>query len=137
MVSPHAHDAHVRLLISEFHQLLELIRHKGRIQTCIRHVGIDHSGELRRDRGLRLRRYQIKKKKNRRGLGHGATPDRPVWGWPNHPHGPRGGQPTPMGWFGHPCYLLLPSLLLLLLLLLLFFKIIDLIFKIKLKKLIF
>jgi hypothetical protein len=31
-------------------------------------------------------------KKNRGGLGHGggsATPDRPVWGWPNHPHGPR------------------------------------------------
>jgi hypothetical protein len=23
-------------------------------------------------------------------------------GWPNHPQGLRGGQPPPMGWFGHP-----------------------------------
>jgi hypothetical protein len=46
-------------------------------------------------------------------------PDRPVWGWPNHPHGPRGashplwgGSATPLfflfffidlkGWLGHP-----------------------------------
>jgi hypothetical protein len=31
-------------------------------------------------------------------------PDRPIWGWPNHPHGPRGGQPPPWGWFGHPSF---------------------------------
>jgi hypothetical protein len=72
------------------------------------------------------------KKKNRGGLGHeggSATPRWPVWGWPNHPYGLRGGQPPPMGWFGHPCYLLLFFFF--------FFLIIDLIFKIKLKKLIF
>jgi hypothetical protein len=64
-------------------------------------------------------------------------PDRPIWGWPNHPHGlrgwpshpfksmkknnnnraglgmaepppwPKGCQPPPMGWFGHPSFFFL------------------------------
>ena len=30
-------------------------------------------------------------------LGHGGGRDRPVWWWPSHPHGLRGGQPPPVG----------------------------------------
>jgi hypothetical protein len=33
--------------------------------------------------------------------GHGVA--WPIWGWPNHPYGLKGGQPPSMGWFGHPC----------------------------------
>jgi hypothetical protein len=73
-------------------------------------------------------------------MGGGWPPLRPVWEWLRLGHGDglAMAEPPPwpkgvagMGWFSHPCYLIL--LLLLLFFFFFFFLIIDLIFKIKLK----